>query len=79
MSCSPAMSILWLQLEDSPHIMFIKSFLSIQEFEFNLCDTRCNQAAFVSLMRWWQMPQFGSTPRLPVLQQFQQLVGGSCL
>lgn len=62
------------QVEESPQMLMIKSYVALQDTEVVVSDQRTSQATIAALLRWWQLPEVGSAPQIKLLQVFQQLV-----
>lgn len=63
-----------VQLEESPQMLMIKSYMALQESDTLSSDRCTSQAAIAALLRWWQLPEVASKPQAHLLQTFQQLV-----
>ncbi|KAF5841324.1 hypothetical protein DUNSADRAFT_13399 [Dunaliella salina] len=75
-----------VQLEESPQMLMIQSYMALHESDIPgsdkrtsqaemICsDKRTSQATIAALLRWWQLPEVASTPQAHLLQTFQQLV-----
>lgn len=67
------------QVEESPQMLMIKSYLALQDNDIPSSEQRTSQATIAALLRWWQLPEVGTAPQAKLLQTFQQLVRGGAL
>ena len=63
-----------IQTDDMPQLLMVQGYVHLQEghvVEGDQCVMNGIQAV---LQRWWQLPELGHQPHLPLLYVFQQLV-----
>ncbi|XP_068325472.1 uncharacterized protein [Pyrus communis] len=65
------------QVEDTPKLRLIQSFILLHERNANGvgdAENSVGKGVDLALDQWWQLPEMSIHARIPLLQQFQQLV-----
>ncbi|KAJ8545743.1 hypothetical protein K7X08_018326 [Anisodus acutangulus] len=65
------------QVEDSPKLRIIQAYFSLHEKSTNgvaEAENTVGKGVDLALEQWWQLPEMSIHSRIPLLQQFQQLV-----
>ncbi|MQL91496.1 hypothetical protein Taro_024111 [Colocasia esculenta] len=65
------------QVEETPKLRLIQAFFALHDFNPNSVGEAENivgRGVELALERWWQLPEMSVQSRMPLLQQFQQLV-----
>ncbi|KAM7251269.1 hypothetical protein ACFE04_023152 [Oxalis oulophora] len=66
-----------VQVEETPKLRIIQAFFALHDKNTNgLVDAEniVNNGAELALEQWWQLPEFSVHSKIPLLQQFQNLV-----
>ncbi|XP_059293060.1 uncharacterized protein LOC132046449 isoform X1 [Lycium ferocissimum] len=69
--------ILKAQVEDSPKLRIIQAYFSLHEKSTNgvaEAENTVGKGVDLALEQWWQLPEMSIHAKIPLLQQFQQLV-----
>ncbi|KAK9136460.1 hypothetical protein Syun_015790 [Stephania yunnanensis] len=65
------------QVEETPKLRLIQAFFSLHDRNINGvgdAETLVGKGVDLALEQWWQLPEMSVQSRIPLLQQFQQLV-----
>lgn len=66
-----------IQVEDTPKLRIIQSFFALHDRNISGAgevENIVGKGFDLALEQWWQLPEFSLQSRVPLLQQFQQLV-----
>jgi len=65
------------QVEETPKLRLIQAFFTLHDKGTNgvsEAENLITKGVELALEQWWQLPEMSVQPRMPLLQQFQQLV-----